>query len=262
MAWLDDLAGSLRFFSRLPLPQAPDRQTGENDFRRGLRLAPLSGALLGLAGGLVLVAALNLRLPPAAAALLAIACGLLLTGALHEDGLADVADGFGGGVTPERKLEIMKDSRIGAFGASALILSIGLRTSALAALAATPLGAVLVLTAAGAISRCACLAPVILLPPARESGAGRAASGHEGGRTSDAFRIALLIMLPLALVPALGGYRLSACAAALVLAGAAVFGLCALARAQIGGQTGDVAGASQQIGEIVVLLVFAAARPA
>lgn len=258
MRWLDDLAGSLRFFSRLPIPDAPGGAPEAADFRRALRLAPLAGALLGLASGLVFAAALGLRLPPFCAALLAIGCGLLLTGALHEDGLADVADGFGGGATRVRKLEIMKDSRIGAYGASALFLSIGLRAGAIGALAGEPLSAILVLVAAGAVSRCACLAPVVLLPPVREDGAGRAASGQD----SDAFRIALLIVLPLSLAPALGVYSLASCAAALVLAGVAVSGLCALARAQIGGQTGDVAGASQQLGETVVLLTFAAAGAA
>ncbi len=124
---LRDLGGALRFFSRLPIPG------GEGDFARSLRLAPLAGALLGLAGGLVFIAALSLRLPVAAAALLGLGFGALVTGGLHEDGLADIADGFGGGFTAARKLEIMKDSRIGAFGALALILSVGLRASALAA---------------------------------------------------------------------------------------------------------------------------------
>jgi len=246
---LRDLAGALRFFSRLPIP-GPDT----DDFQRSLRLAPLAGTLLGLAGGLVFVTALSLRLPATAAALLALAFGAVVTGALHEDGLADVADGFGGGFSRERKLEIMKDSRIGAFGAVALILSLGLRASALAALAVAPLGALLAMTAAGAISRCACLAPLVLLPPARGDGAGAAAASQ-----GTALRPAFLIVLPFAFLPALGGFGVSTCFAALVVAAAAVLGLCSLARAQIGGQTGDVAGAAQQIAEIIVLLVFAAA---
>jgi adenosylcobinamide-GDP ribazoletransferase len=247
---LRDLAGALRFFSRLPIPGPAEPL----DFRRSLRLAPLAGALLGVAGGLVFVAALGLHLPVTAAALLALAFGALVTGALHEDGLADVADGFGGGFSRERKLDIMKDSRIGAFGASALILSFGLRASALAALAGSPRGALFAIAAAGAISRCACLAPLVLLPPARADGAGRAASGEGAAPLRSAF----LIVLPLAFLPMFGGFGFSACFAALALAGTAVLGLCALARAQIGGQTGDVAGAAQQIAEIVVLLVFAA----
>lgn len=251
MEGLRDLAGALRFFSRLPIPG----DTETRDFGRSLRLAPLAGALLGLGGGLVFVAALSLRLPATAAALLALGSSALATGALHEDGLADIADGFGGGFSRERKLEIMKDSRIGAFGAVALILSFGLRASALAALAATPFRALLVLAAAGALSRGACLAPLALLPPARADGAGRAASGDAGA----VLRVAVALAAPLAFVPALGGFGLAPCFSALVLAGVATLGLCALARAQIGGQTGDVAGATQQVVEIVVLLAFAAA---
>ncbi|MDI9849666.1 adenosylcobinamide-GDP ribazoletransferase [Rhodoblastus sp. 17X3] len=250
MDWLSDFAGALRFFSRVPIPGPME----SGDFRRSLRLAPLAGALLGLAGGLVFVAALGLRLPAATAALLALGFGALVTGALHEDGLADIADGFGGGFTRERKLEIMKDSRIGAFGASTLVLSFGLRASALAVLAPAPSSALLVLIAAGAVSRCACLAPLVLLPPARADGSGRAAAG-----TGAALRPAFLIVLPFAFLPALGAYGVSTCFTALVLAATAVLGLCALARAQIGGQTGDVAGAAQQVGEIAVLLAFAAA---
>jgi adenosylcobinamide-GDP ribazoletransferase len=249
MDWPRDLAGALRFFSRLPVPGG-----AEADLAASLKLAPLAGALLGLAGWLVFVAALALRLPPLTAALLALGVGALLTGALHEDGLADIADGFGGGFSRERKLEIMKDSRIGAFGAIALVLSFGLRASALAALAETHAGALWVMAAAGAISRCACLAPLALLPPARGDGAGHAASGG-----ASALRPALAWALPLALLPALGPFTLATCLAALVLAASAVLGLCALARNQIGGQTGDVAGAAQQLAEIAVLLVFSAA---
>jgi adenosylcobinamide-GDP ribazoletransferase len=251
MDWLSDFAGALRFFSRVPIPGPME----SGDFRRSLRLAPLAGALLGLIGGLVFVAALGLRLPAAAAALLALGCGALVTGAMHEDGLADIVDGFGGGFTREQKLEIMKDSRIGAFGASALVLSFGLRASALAALAPSPYSGLLVLVAAGAVSRCACLAPLVLLPPARADGSGRAAAD-----TGVALRPAFLIAPPLAFLPALGAYGVSTCFAALVLAATAVLGLCALARAQIGGQTGDVAGAAQQVAEIAVLLAFAAAE--
>ncbi|HUO53778.1 MAG TPA: adenosylcobinamide-GDP ribazoletransferase [Rhodoblastus sp.] len=244
---LGDLAGALGFFSRLPIP-AP-----QGDFARSLRMAPLAGALLGLLGGLVFVAALALRLPAGAAALLTLGFGALLTGGLHEDGLADVADGFGGGFSRERKLEIMKDSRIGAFGASALIVSFGLRASALVVLAGAPAAALLVLAGVGALSRAAALAPLAFLPAARGDGAGRAA-----GAEARKLRPAFVLALPFAFLPMLGGVSLVSCLLALVAASLATFGLCALARAQIGGQTGDVAGAAQQGAEIAALLAFAA----
>jgi adenosylcobinamide-GDP ribazoletransferase len=249
--WKQDLLACLSFFTRLPLPQI----SGAADFPRALRLAPLAGALLGLASALPFVLALYFNEPPLVAALLALAAAAILSGGLHEDGLADVADGFGGGFSRERKLEIMRDSRIGAFGGSALVLSFGLRASALAALSATPGRAVAVLGAAGAVSRLACLAPLSLLPPARSDGAGRMAAGL----TLDEAKPALALALAFSLLPWFAGFSFAAALAAPVLAGAAVWGLCELARTQIGGQTGDVAGAAQQIAEIAVLLVFAGA---
>jgi adenosylcobinamide-GDP ribazoletransferase len=251
MNWKQDFLACLSFFSRLPLPQAP----GASPFPRPLRLAPLAGALLGLASALPFVVALYWNEPPLVAALLALAAAAMLSGGLHEDGLADVADGFGGGFSRERKLEIMRDSRIGAFGASALILSFGLRATALAALAATPGDAVAVLVAAGAASRLACLAPLLLLPPARSDGAGRMAAGL----TPEEAKPTVVLALAFSLLPWFAGFSFAATLAAPVLAGAAVWGLCQLARAQIGGQTGDVAGAAQQISEIAFLLVFASA---
>jgi adenosylcobinamide-GDP ribazoletransferase len=252
MNWKPDFLACLSFFSRLPLPQAP----GASPFPRPLRLAPLAGALLGLLSSLPFVLALYWNEPPLVAALLALATAAILSGGLHEDGLADVADGFGGGFSRERKLEIMRDSRIGAFGASALILSFGLRASALASLAVTPGGAVAVLVAAGALSRFACLAPLLLLPPARYDGAGRTAASL----TLDEARPALVLALAFSLLPWFAGFSFAATFAAPILAGGAVWSLCHLARTQIGGQTGDVAGAAQQISEIAALLVFAGAE--
>ncbi|MGO9390261.1 adenosylcobinamide-GDP ribazoletransferase [Rhodoblastus sp.] len=251
MNWRHDLLACLGFFSRLPLPETP----ADANFPRALRLAPVAGALLGLASALPFLLALNWGEPPLVAALLALAAGALLSGGLHEDGLADVADGFGGGFSREKKLEIMRDSRIGAFGATALFLSLGLRAAALAALATVPGRAAPVIVAAGAVSRLACLTPLLFLPPARSDGSGRTAAAL----TPEEARPAFAWALGFAILPWFGGFSLAACLGALALAGVAVWGLCALARAQIGGQTGDVAGAAQQLAEISVLLVFAGA---
>ena len=251
MNLLQDFFACLGFFSRLPTPESAHQAA----FPRALRLAPAVGALLGLASAPPLLIALLFHEPPLVAALLALATGALLSGGLHEDGLADVADGFGGGFSREKKLEIMRDSRIGAFGAIALVLSFGLRAAALAALAGAPGRAALALIATGAISRLACLAPLLLLPPARSDGAGRTA----GVLTFDEARPAFGLALAFAALPWLGGFAFAACLAAILLAGLATYGICALARTQIGGQTGDVAGAAQQLAEISVLLVFAGA---
>ena len=135
MRLLSDLLFCLRFYSRLPLPvfrfEAAPHSMGE--FGRAVRLAPLAGLLIALPAGLVLAGA-GAVLAPELAAVLALMALAATTGAFHEDGLADVADGFGGGRTIERKLEIMRDSRIGAFGGVALGLSLLARWAALSAL--------------------------------------------------------------------------------------------------------------------------------
>jgi adenosylcobinamide-GDP ribazoletransferase len=253
----DETAEALRFFSRLSIP--PRRGApppGTAPLGSALRRAPFAGALLGLLSGLALALAAGLGAPAQVAAWLAVGLSAVVTGAMHEDGLADVADGFGGGFTRERRLEIMRDSRIGAFGAVALILSFGLRAAALTALAAAPWRAVFALAAAGAASRAACLAPLLLLPPARADGLGRAAvpSGIEAREIGAA-------ALAFAAAPLLAGFSLSACLLAALLAGVGVRALCVWADRMIGGQTGDVAGAAQQVAETTMLCVFSAALP-
>lgn len=205
---------------------------------------PLAGAVAGAVVGGVYWAAAALGLPALAAAVVGLAAGVLVTGALHEDGLADTADGLGGGRDRARKLEIMRDSRIGSYGVLALILAMGLRLGCVAAL--PPGGATLALLAGiGALSR-AVLPPLILaLPPARADGLGRlAAEGAPKGRPAALAGGALALgaagMLPggLALVLAAG-------------AGAVAVGL--LARRQIGGITGDILGAAAVTAELAAL---------
>ena len=198
-----------------------------------------------IAAGVLLVA-LALGLPAMLAAGLALAAQVIVTGALHEDGLADLADGFWGGRDAARRLEIMRDSRIGSYGALALILGTGLRWQAIAALAEAPHRAALALIAVAMISR---LAPVVLLgllPPARGDGMGRSASGAAVA----AIMIAALLCLPWLALPGLP--------VALIAAGLVTLALARLARAKIGGQTGDVLGAGQQLAEIALLMGLAA----
>jgi adenosylcobinamide-GDP ribazoletransferase len=252
---LIDLLICLRFATRIPLrtlreEQAPD----SSDFSRAMRMLPAAGALLGAAAAVALAAATSLGLAPFLAAPLAIAALVALTGALHEDGLADCADGFGGGATRQRKLEIMGDSRIGAFGALALALALYIRIAAIALLAAQSLLlACMTLIAAGAASRGAALIPLALLPPARAKGLGFSAGRLNPGALILAFGLAAL----LAAGPALAGAGLIRASLALGASICAGFALSALARRQIGGQTGDVAGAAQQIAEIIFYLVVA-----
>lgn len=257
-----DGAACLRFYSRLPVPALPGEGDphAAPDFTRVPRMLPLAGLVLALPGGLVLLAAWGLGLGPFLAATLAVATGVLITGALHEDGLADVTDGFGGGTTRERRLEIMRDSRIGAYGGVALVLALALRIGALATLLDRTggSGAALALVLAAALSRTAALAPMVLLVPARRDGA--AASVGRPGRPAVA--IAGALALTLALLGGLLGLPVGGVLLMLLLSGLGALAVTALARRRIGGQTGDVIGACQQVAEIAALLGLVAMVPA
>src|SRR5690606_14098132 len=200
---------------------------------------PVAGAAVGFCMAVVLAAGMWLGLPPLPAAVLAVGAGTLASGAMHEDGLADLADGFGGGATAERKLEIMRDSRIGSYGVVALVLSLGFRIAAIAALA-NAAGADWALIAIAAARRAPLAAALSLLPPARADGLGRmAAAGPVMPLPS--ILVGLLFLVPLGV---------GAAAATGLAVGAAALAVGLLARRQIVGQTGDVLGAMQQAGEI------------
>src|SRR5258708_18397454 len=161
---INDLKIGFIFLTRLPFTHQTPIAKGE--LSQALWTAPVVGAAVGLLGAGVYGLAQLLHLPPLPAAALAVAATLAVTGGLHEDGLADVADGFGGGATRERKLEIMHDSRIGAFGVCALILSFILRVSALTNLGDPGL-VTAVLVAAHAAGRAPIAAFMRLIPAAR-----------------------------------------------------------------------------------------------
>ncbi len=244
-AWLADLRRAGQLLTRVPLPGDPAPPV-PGAAARSLRVCPLVGALLGFAAGLVLVAADAAGLPAVAGPLLALAAAALLTGGLHEDGLADTADGFGARRTPAERLAIMRDSRIGTYGVLALGLALALKVAALAALA--PGAACAALAAAGALSRATVPAVAIALPPARSDGLG-AGLGRPSGATA---AIALLLGLGLA-ATAVGPLAAARAAAAAAIATVA---LALLARRQVGGYTGDVLGATQQTTETAMLLAL------
>ncbi len=245
---LADLSAALGLLTRLPTGWLP--QHGEaSGFARAIWAYPLVGFGIGAIGGAVLGAGLWLGLPPLAAALCAMAATLLLTGGFHEDGLADTADGFGGGRDKARKLEIMRDSRIGSYGVLALVVALGLRATTLAAL---PGGAGMLALwggAAAALGRGVILGLLALLPPARRDGM---ASGLGQPAFWPALVGAVLTLLPLLALPLAKGVLAAGLVAVSALA------LARLAHRQIGGHTGDVLGAGAVLGECVALLVFAA----
>lgn len=239
-----ELKFALIFFTRLPLSHRGS--IGGADLARATWANPVVGLLVGAVAALAYWAAWRLGLGPFVAALLALAASLLVTGCFHEDGLADVADGFGGGWTRERKLEIMRDSRLGTYGSAALILVLLLRAAALASLG-DPALAVPALLASHAGARAPLPLLMALLPRARTEGL----SAYAGQPPWPAAWAALLLGVAV-LVLALGvGDGLLAL---LVLVMAALV-MARLALKQIGGYTGDVLGALEQVGEVAVLLV-------
>ncbi len=245
MRRLDELIAALTLLTRLPVSGLVGSREWP-DAASSVWAYPIVGALVGGVGGIVLWIAERSGLSSAIAAILALAAMLLLTGGLHEDGLADTADAFGGGSTAARKLEIMRDSRIGSYGALALIVALGLRGAALASL--PPEVGMAALIAAGSLGRGAILVVLMSLSPARADSSAaplRQVRFHVAG-------IGLLLAVAVSRL-------LSFHAALTCIFGAAVAGLsmAAFARRQVGGYTGDVLGAVAVFAECVALVIVA-----
>ncbi len=248
---LQDILLTLSFLTRFPLP-APDSDTSESadsprQFSAALRYAPLAGVIIGAVGATVYGVCLWLGLSAPLAAGLAVATMLLSTGALHEDGLADIADGLGGGHGRARKLAIMSDSRIGTYGTVTLILCLLLRVAVLADLY-DPARVAIALIASASLSRAFMYMAMGLLPPAKQDGLSFRAGMPARRDIIIAGALAagiLLVALPAGVIlPVL----LCGAAAALLLA--------ALVKRQIGGQTGDALGAIQQVSELACLIAL------
>jgi adenosylcobinamide-GDP ribazoletransferase len=236
--------------TRLPAGRLPDPAPGINTAAWAF---PLAGLAVGLGAALVFWVATALGLPLGLGALLALCAQITLCGALHEDGLADLADGLWGGHTQARRLEIMRDSRIGSYGVLALILSLAVRWQALVYLGMLDITlALLALVALGMFSRVAPVALLALLPAARADGLGHSAQSV----TIRSVALAGLI----AFAPMLLVQSISAMTLLLVLAAqiAVVLALAAIARRKLGGQTGDVLGAGQQLAEIAGYITWVA----
>lgn len=244
--WLDDLRIATALLTRVPMPH-PEGAVPP-DIARAQRLFPIVGALIGIVVGMVDVALLGMGVPALAAAALALGASAALTGALHEDGLADVGDGFGGGRDRAAKLSIMRDSRLGTYGTLVLLVGFATRLAALAALPAAMV--VPALVAAHALGRAAIPVLAANMPFARADGLGKMA-----GRPAAA---GALVAVGLAVVIALLCLPLKAAILALLLTAAGAAAVALLAWRQIGGVTGDVFGAAEQVAETAVLVMLAA----
>jgi adenosylcobinamide-GDP ribazoletransferase len=248
---IDELKSASIFLTRLPSRIVGLDTSRVPDFKHGARVFPVVGALVGVGGGIVLVVASRVGIPSLLSAALAIATIVLATGGLHEDGLADTADSFGGATT-ERKLAIMDDSRVGTYGATALVFSILLRVVALGSIAAAvgPFRAALVLVAAEAVSRAALVRLWHDLPAARMGGL----ADDTGPPDQSAMLVALAIAAVVAVVATLPAVGLWATILAGALAAGATYAVIRLTARTLGGRTGDSLGACQQIAVIAFLI--------
>jgi adenosylcobinamide-GDP ribazoletransferase len=250
---LASLLVAIRFLTRLPVPFV--RTLDPPPLSAAMGMFPVAGALIGVVTGGALIAGQQLGLASPFAAVCAVAFGLLITGGFHEDGLADVADGIGGGATVEQRLDIMRDSRIGAYGTMALVLALMARAMLFADIMQFGSWQAIVLLACGAaFSRALVVDLLWATRPARRDGLSVMAG--RPGRNTTLFALCLGgvgagIGTAYVLSPAHG-------ALSLVAAGIATATIRALAMRKIGGQTGDVCGAAQVISEITMLAVFTA----
>lgn len=245
------LIAATGFLTRLPV-RLPD-DTWQADLSRAPRYFPVVGGVIGALTGVMFWALAHLVPVPLAAAL-ALAFEALLTGAFHEDALADFCDAFGGGRSPERVSEILKDSRIGAYGALGLMLGLLVRWAALMSLA--PAFAIAASAAAGAIGRTSAVLAMRILPPV----ARRESLSKDVGARPSARATAFAVVTGLALiVPAALSWPWHALAAVL-LAALPLLWCLHLMRRTLGGVVGDGLGAIAFVAQALALTAFAS-RP-
>lgn len=241
------LVVAFQFLTRLPIPRL--RSFDPAWISRSARYFPLVGEVVGAISAVVFLGASALW-TPAVAALLAVAAGVLVTGGFHEDGLADTADGLGGGQDPARRLEIMKDSRVGTFGVLALGLTLALKVAALASLG--PMAGALALLAAHGAARGASVLAMRLSPYVGDPQGAKWKPAPTGLGVGEVLTALVLAAWPLVLLsPAAAG-------AGVLLGGVLALAPALAARRLIGGQTGDVLGAVEQAFELGFLLGVAA----
>ncbi len=243
-AWCDDAAAAVHFLTRLP---PFGSRHGAFSLDSGARILPWAGAAIGVVIGSCYWLLRVANVPAWGAASIALAAGAMLTGGLHEDGLADTADGFGGGATRARKLEIMDDSRIGTYGVLALVFVVALKIGVLSGLSGIDGWKTLI--AVHAIARTALPFVALGLPYARPGGLAASAGRPSVENTAIAGLFGVVI----------AALTLPFVVAAVVVAatGVLVLAMRFLAQRQIGGYTGDVLGATEQLAEATVLLVAA-----
>ncbi|MDZ7823519.1 MAG: adenosylcobinamide-GDP ribazoletransferase, partial [Ahrensia sp.] len=237
---VDETARALGFLTRLPIPNRFFETSAPDQTNQCAGFYPVAGLIIGLFGAIVLAVSHMLGHAPFIVATLAIFTCIILTGALHEDGLGDVADGFGGGTTLEKRLEIMKDSRLGTYGVLAVAGSLALKVGCLTAILQTS-GAVagsLALLASASLSRGAMVWFWASLPAAKTSGV----SSTVGQPPDNAVSLAAILGLASGIVLGLAATGFIATCVAVLLSLGALLGFQRLCVRMIGGQTGDTLG--------------------
>lgn len=237
---MSGLLGALQFLTRIPI-----RTAGPVPHHRIVGWFPVAGLLIGAVVGGV-AAGLHELVPPAVAGAVAVIAGLLITGAFHEDGLADVADSFGGGWTREQRFEILKDSQHGTYGVAALAASIIARVAAVGSIT-SPAAVFAAVVAAHVLARTAIVGALLTIRPASDSGLGADVARSMSRRSS-----ASAVLVGAAITVAAVGWWAGPLVGVAVV-GTAVVGW--LAVRKIGGLAGDVLGAVEQVVECLVLVV-------
>ncbi|WP_291855003.1 adenosylcobinamide-GDP ribazoletransferase [Bradyrhizobium sp.] len=251
MSGTGEFLNALRFMTIVPVPSS-DAATAAEWLSHCVKYFPAVGICVGLVSAAVLLLA-GAIWGPVIAALLAVATSIVVTGALHEDGLADTADGFGGGRSVEKRLAIMKDSRIGAYGALALAFGVALRVTALAEMPLWSGAAALI--AAHAAARITPAFVINALPYAGDTAAMKV-SFTDAPVSANDIRFALIVVVG-ALVP-LAFVSILSVISGLLLGAVLSTAIALWARRLIDGYTGDVLGAIEQMFEIGFLLGVAA----
>jgi adenosylcobinamide-GDP ribazoletransferase len=248
-----DAMRALGFLTRMPIAEKWF-EGDDGKLSVTVRAFPLAAALAALPAVLILIGGTALDLPVLLTSTLAVAIATGIGGALHEDGLADCADGFFGGFDRERRLDIMKDSRIGAFGAMALILAILVRIIAVAAILQSGLwSAAATLIATAAAGRTALVWHWTSLPGSRTGGIADKAGQPDGDASIFAYLTGISIAVALAIL--FRGIAPAILAAALLVAATIAFR--SLCMAKVGGHTGDTLGASAILAELAFLVGLA-----
>lgn len=242
---IEDIAAAFMLLTRIPVYW--DKISNEPpNLRRATWAYPLVGLFIGGLISLIFLAAIYTGVSKEISILLALSAAILTTGAFHEDGLADVADGFGGGYGKEKKLEIMRDSRVGTYGSLALIIAFAFKFFSLHALGNWDI--VKVLIVAATVSRFMILVPSLVLSPARSN-----SLATEAGKPTLAVT---LCAATLSVGTSIILMDMSVFLITVTLAFFIVFIFCRLAYKQVGGFSGDILGATQQLSEIAILVTL------